>query len=304
MADLLRPLIGCSVSDPVDVDPDVERAAEDLVAAVRRRVLDEPRVLHAAEELADRDLGLQPRERGAEAVVDALAVADVLVVRAFEVESVGVLEPFRVAVRRRRSTGRSASPSGWWCRRSRCPRGPSGWARTGPTTRSAAAPRPRARSAPGRRRSFSSWSGCRSRDSTLCAIRLTVVSCPAKSMSSALLTIDSWGRRPSGPSSLHHPREHARSGLLAVLVDQVGQELLELGHLRGNRRCAALLLRVARLRAEVHARPGLPRSSRGSAGWPPAARPGPCRSRSPAPGRRTRRRRRSGSCPSCRPAAR
>ena len=35
----------------------------------------------------------------------------------------------------------------------------------------------------GRRRSFSSWSGCRSRDSTLWAIRLTVVSCPAKSMS-------------------------------------------------------------------------------------------------------------------------
>jgi hypothetical protein len=47
------PLLGRSVADSVDIDPDVERAAEDLVTAVRRRVLDEPWVLHAAEELAD-----------------------------------------------------------------------------------------------------------------------------------------------------------------------------------------------------------------------------------------------------------
>ena len=144
--------------DPVDVDQEMARAAEDLVAAVRRRVLDEPRVLHAAEELADRGLDLQPRERSAEAVVDALAVADVLVVRALEVELVGVLEPRRVAVRRavaqedrraRRDGG--AGDLDVLEGRARVPeldRGLEAQQLLAPGTMS-----------PGRRRSFSSWSG-------------------------------------------------------------------------------------------------------------------------------------------------
>src|SRR5262249_59288501 len=85
-----------SVSDAVDVDQDVSRAAEYLVAPVRRRVDDEPRVLHAAHELAHRDLHLQPRQRTAETEVDAVAVAEVLVVLALEVDFVGVREPVRV----------------------------------------------------------------------------------------------------------------------------------------------------------------------------------------------------------------
>lgn len=53
----------------------------------------------------------------------------------------------------------------------------------------------------GRWRSFSSASGCRSRVSTLWAMRLTVVSCPAKIRSRALLVSRPLGIRPSGPSS-------------------------------------------------------------------------------------------------------
>src|ERR1700756_2887050 len=89
-----------SVPDPADVDQEVAGAAEDLVAAVRRRVDDQPRILRAADELTDRDLDLQPRERTAEADVDALAEAEVLVVGALEVQLVGVLEPLWVTVRR------------------------------------------------------------------------------------------------------------------------------------------------------------------------------------------------------------
>src|SRR6516162_2857004 len=89
-----------SVSDAVDVDQDMSRAAEYLVAPVRRRVDDEPRVLHSAHELAHRDLHLQPRQRTAETEVDAVALAEVLVVRALEVDFVGVREPVRVAVAR------------------------------------------------------------------------------------------------------------------------------------------------------------------------------------------------------------
>ena len=63
-------------------------SAEYLVVPVRRRIGYEPRVLHPANELADRDLNLQPRERAAEADVDAAAVADVLVVLAFEINLV------------------------------------------------------------------------------------------------------------------------------------------------------------------------------------------------------------------------
>ena len=55
---------------------------------VRGRINDKPRVLYPANEFADCDLNLQPRERAAEADVDATAVADVLVVLAFEINLV------------------------------------------------------------------------------------------------------------------------------------------------------------------------------------------------------------------------
>src|SRR5262249_46204678 len=61
---------------------------------------DESRVLHPANELADRDLSLQPRERAAETDVNAAAVAEVLVVLAFEVDLVWVREAVWVAVAR------------------------------------------------------------------------------------------------------------------------------------------------------------------------------------------------------------
>src|SRR5262249_48703187 len=67
---------------------------------VRRRISHEPRVLYPANELADRDLRLQPRERTAETEVDAAAVAKVLVILAFEVDLVWVRETVRVAVGR------------------------------------------------------------------------------------------------------------------------------------------------------------------------------------------------------------
>src|SRR5262245_64282267 len=89
-----------SVADPFDVDHDVPRSAEYLVVTVRRRIGHEPRVLYPANNLANRDLSLQPRERAAETKVDAAAVAKVLVVLAFEVDLVWVREPGWVAVAR------------------------------------------------------------------------------------------------------------------------------------------------------------------------------------------------------------
>jgi hypothetical protein len=64
-----------------------------------RRVDDQPRALDAADELVDGDLRLEPHQESAEAEVDARAVAEVLVVRALEVDVVRVREPARVAVR-------------------------------------------------------------------------------------------------------------------------------------------------------------------------------------------------------------
>src|SRR5262249_24613457 len=92
--------LASSVDNPVDVDHDVPRSAEYLVVPVRRRIDDESRVLHPANEVADRDLSLQPRERAAETDVDAAAVAEVLVVLAFEVDLVRVREAVWVAVAR------------------------------------------------------------------------------------------------------------------------------------------------------------------------------------------------------------
>src|SRR6516165_7562610 len=89
-----------SVLDPVDVDQDVPWSAEYLVVAVRRRINHEPRVLCPTNELADRDLSLQPRQRATETEVDAAAIAKVCVILAFEVHLVRVREPARVAVSR------------------------------------------------------------------------------------------------------------------------------------------------------------------------------------------------------------
>src|SRR5215831_18233137 len=92
--------LASSVDNPVDVDHDVPRSAEYLVVPVRRRIGYEPRIPYPANELADRDLSLQPRERAAETDVDAAAVAEVLVVLAFEVDLVWVREAVWVAVAR------------------------------------------------------------------------------------------------------------------------------------------------------------------------------------------------------------
>ena len=55
----------------------------------------------ARRELLEHDLGLQPRERGAEAEVDAVAEREVFVgVLAVQVDRVGVVEDGVVAVRR------------------------------------------------------------------------------------------------------------------------------------------------------------------------------------------------------------
>jgi hypothetical protein len=53
--------LASSVADPVDVDQDVSWSAEYLVVPVRRRINHEPRILYPTNELAHRDLSLQPR---------------------------------------------------------------------------------------------------------------------------------------------------------------------------------------------------------------------------------------------------
>ena len=125
-------------------------AAQDRARPVRRRVGTEPRVAEPAGELGERDLGLQPGQRRAEAVVDAAAEAEVLVVRAVGVEAVGVGEAVGVAV------------AGGEHERDGEPFGDGGagdvdvveggavGAGTAPAARSAAAPRPAGR--PGRAR--------------------------------------------------------------------------------------------------------------------------------------------------------
>jgi hypothetical protein len=65
--------------------------------SVGGRVIQEPRVLQAPHELPQGELHLQPSERGAEAVVDAAAEPEVLVVLPPRIEPLGVLEARRVA---------------------------------------------------------------------------------------------------------------------------------------------------------------------------------------------------------------
>src|SRR5262249_4563347 len=87
-----------SVPDAADVDDHVSRATEDLVPPVRQRIDDEPRVVHAAEELRQRRVHLPPRQGTAETGVDAAAPTEVLVVLALGVEVVRVGKAVRVAV--------------------------------------------------------------------------------------------------------------------------------------------------------------------------------------------------------------
>src|SRR5262249_33912608 len=92
--------LASSVDNPVDIDHDVPWSAEYLVMPVRRRVGHEPRIPYPANELADRHLRLQSRKPAAETEMDAAAIAEVLVVLAFEIDLVWVREPARVAVAR------------------------------------------------------------------------------------------------------------------------------------------------------------------------------------------------------------
>jgi hypothetical protein len=78
----------------------VPRSAENLVVPVRWRIGYEPRVLYPTNELADRNLSLQPSERATETEVDAATVAKVFIVLAFEVNLIWVREPARIAVSR------------------------------------------------------------------------------------------------------------------------------------------------------------------------------------------------------------
>ena len=72
------------------------RAAQGRTLLIRRRVLDQARVLHPAEKLAQRDLCLGPAEGAADTVVDAAAEAEVFVVRPIRDEPGGVGEAARV----------------------------------------------------------------------------------------------------------------------------------------------------------------------------------------------------------------
>ena len=67
--------------DLVVIDEQMPRAAEYLADAVRRRVLDQPRVVHAAKERLERGVDFQPGQRTAETDVNAAAPAHMLVVR-------------------------------------------------------------------------------------------------------------------------------------------------------------------------------------------------------------------------------
>src|SRR4029077_14356982 len=68
-----------AVLDPVELDLEVQRAAEDLVLPVGRRIDDQARVLDASQERLQRDVDLQACLRTADAAVHSAAPADVLV---------------------------------------------------------------------------------------------------------------------------------------------------------------------------------------------------------------------------------
>ena len=80
----------------VNVDQQMARTAEHLTASVRRRIDDQPRTLDPSEEGLKGGIYLQPRERSAEADVNAAAPTEMLIVLSRRVELVRVTEPLRV----------------------------------------------------------------------------------------------------------------------------------------------------------------------------------------------------------------
>ena len=68
----------------------MQRAAEQRVSPVRRRIDNQPGVFHATKKHLNRGVHLQPRERTAEANMDAGAPSEALFLLTFEIEFVRV----------------------------------------------------------------------------------------------------------------------------------------------------------------------------------------------------------------------
>ena len=160
---------------PIDVDQEVARAAEHRFRPVRRRIDDQPRVLHAAKKHLERGVHLQPRKRTAETDVDAAAPAEVLVVLAFGIEFVRVGELLRIAVcgAVQKKIG---EPFGMIVPSISISARAVRVGRTGPTTGGAAPPRWRRESTPAGGAADRWIPGLRRKVSMQWAIRLTVES--------------------------------------------------------------------------------------------------------------------------------
>jgi hypothetical protein len=89
---------GASVLDPVELDLEMQWAAEDLVHPVGRRIDDQPRVLDAPKERLQCDVDLKACQWTTDTTVYSTAPTYVLVVRALDVELLGVGESLGVAV--------------------------------------------------------------------------------------------------------------------------------------------------------------------------------------------------------------
>src|SRR3954447_20687038 len=76
----------------------MQRAAEDLVLPVGRRVDDQPRVLDASQERLQGDVDLKARQWTTDAAVHSAAPTHVLVVRALNVELVWIGKSIGIAV--------------------------------------------------------------------------------------------------------------------------------------------------------------------------------------------------------------
>ena len=135
----------------------------------------------AAVELLQHDTGLQPRERGAEAVVRAVAEREVLAGFApSDVEAVGVGEHLGIAVGGADGDEHVGVGGQLHAARAR-PAGSCAAASGSPRSRSAAPPRPRRGSARGSAHSASQLSRCSSSRRTALPSRFVVVSWPASS---------------------------------------------------------------------------------------------------------------------------
>src|ERR1700738_2866013 len=86
---------GALVRDPVEVDPQMLRAAEDLVLPVGRRIDDQARVLDPAQEILQREVDFQASKGTADAAVHPATPAHVLVVRTLNVELLEIRKPPR-----------------------------------------------------------------------------------------------------------------------------------------------------------------------------------------------------------------